>query len=336
MLSDDRDLLCRVLESEKFRKKRFLITGATGFFGLNLLESLAVLNQKFNLDLKLTVLVRDQNRAEQLFLKYKIPTSFLRFLEADLLTINQVPFEHHAYDCIFHFAANTDAQTLRDHPEREKNAIIEGTNQILELAHRTKSKKFIYLSSGAVYGKQPSELSKMVESFSEKQGPLVSDVYGSAKVDAEQNCIQRCRLYGIKATILRGFAFGGPHLNLNAHYALGNLISAALKGDSIVVREGTTIRSYLYIIDAMIWILKAATSEHTSSIFNLGSDQTVTMEQLALKISAISGNKDVQILNRAEIPQAYVPNIDLAKKELGVDVYTSLDQIIHNMIEWNS
>ena len=133
----------------------------------------------------------------------------------------------------------------------------------------------------------------------------------------------------------RGFAFGGAHLKLDAHYAIGNLLQAAMAGLPIVVREGSTVRSYLNAMDGIIWILKAALSEHQSKIFNLGSDQAVTMEVLAQKISDKTGNKNLQILHRSETPNIYVPNIDLAKKELGVDVYTGLDQIIDNMMEWN-
>lgn len=336
MLNSDRDLIFRVVEAEKLRKKRFFITGATGFFGLNFLELLGVLNQEKQLDLELTVLVRDRQRAEVLFSKFGISAAMIRFLEADLVSLSKVSFDHPAYDCVFHFAANTDQATLRDHPERERNAIIEGTNQVLELAHQTGCKNFIYLSSGAVYGKQPADILKMDESFSEKNRPLPSDVYGSAKVDAEQNCMKKAAQFGIKTTILRGFAFGGPHLKLDAHYAIGNLLASALKGDPVVVREGSTIRSYLNIVDAMIWILKAAFSDHPSQIYNLGSDQAVDMGTLAHKIAQFTGNKNVQVLNRAEVPNIYVPNIDLAKKELGVSVYTSLDQVIKNMIEWNS
>ena len=86
MLNSDRDLLYRVVEIEKLRKKRLFITGATGFFGLNMLESLTALNEKFQLGIEVTVLVRDQKRAEILFSNFGISNTFIRYLES----INQV------------------------------------------------------------------------------------------------------------------------------------------------------------------------------------------------------------------------------------------------------
>ena len=335
MLKNDHDLLYRNVEIEKLRKKHFFITGATGFLGLNLLESLVQLNQEFQLEMELTLLVRDQSRAAQLLARYGISSKSINFLESDLLNFLGVPYEYPEYDCIFHLAANTNLVDLREHPERGAKVIIEGTRNVLKLSTHSGCKNFIYLSSGAVYGKQLSDLSKIDEAASLDHGPLTSDMYGSSKVIAEQDCLQWSSEHGLKTTILRGFAFGGPHLNLDAHYAIGSLLQSAMKGDPIVVQDGATLRSYLYSVDAIIWILKAAFSEHPSHIFNLGSDQAVTIESLAQKISDQTGNKNIEIISRSTSPNRYVPNVDLAKKELGVGVYTTLDQIIHQMFEWN-
>ena len=331
----DHALLSQWVEVEKLRNKRFFITGATGFFGLNLLESLLFLNKQFQLNMGLTVLVRDINKASELFTRLSIDSNSVDWVESDLLNVSEFDFGDKKFDFVLHFAANANWELFQRQPEIERDIIIRGTDQMLDLAKKLDCRKFIYLSSGAVYGKQPPEILKWKESDSEAYHSPDKDIYGSAKVQAEKNCRIFGEVHGLDCTILRGFAFAGAHLKLNSHYAIGNLIGCALQGDTIVVKEGTTIRSYLYIVDAMIWILRAAVSDKAGGTYNLGSDESVAMEDLAYKISSITGNKDVRILSRPPHPNRYVPNIDLAKEELGVQVYTSLDQTIRHMIEWN-
>jgi len=111
------------------------------------------------------------------------------------------------------------------------------------------------VSSCAVYGKQPSEITQIPETY---QGSLSADdpthAYAEGKRVADELVGAFHKEHGIQATIVRCFTFVGPGLPPDAHFAIGNFIRDSMRGKSIRVKDGTPCRSYLYAVNLAVWL----------------------------------------------------------------------------------
>jgi nucleoside-diphosphate-sugar epimerase len=159
-----------------------------------------------------------------------------------------------------------------------------------------------------------------------------SSVYGQAKRLAEQMCTIYGVARGLDTVIARCFAFTSPHVPLDGPYAIGNFIRDALQSDVIRVRgDGRAVRTYLYGRDMAHWFMTLLTFGAAGEAYNVGSDQPVTMAELAATVASIlSPGKPVVIENSVVddgTRSTYVPDITKAGR-LGLEVETALPDAI--------
>ena len=318
---------------EQFRGKKIFITGGTGFFGKWLLGGLCHANDEMALGLHLTVLSRNPAEFHRKFpLAGEVPA--LDFLRGDVASFSA---DHRAFDFILHAASDTTAFTS-DADERERSrAIVAGTRRILELAQQSRAQRFLYVSSGAVYGNLAGKVEGASEDDYDLATPLIP--YATAKREAEQLCAES----GVDFTTARAFAFLGPYLALDAHFAAGNFLRDARRGGPILVRgDGTALRSYLYPADLVIWLLRVLLRGKKGRAYNVGSGEVVSTAQLARKI-AESLTPQPEVVIQSVQPQGpqniYLPDISRAQNELGLQVMIPLQEAIartHAFLDTNA
>ena len=197
------------------------------------------------------------------------------------------------------------------------------------------------ISSGAVYGKQPPELSHIPEDYSGAPDPTQpASAYGEAKRLAELLCAIYQKEYGLETTIARCFAFVGPYLNLNIHYAIGNFIQDGLTGSPISVSgDGTPYRSYLYAADLAIWLWTILFRGAPGEAYNVGSDDAITIRDLAYEVAASFPNSPEVVIAKnptpGKPPERYVPSVRKSRESLGLNSWIKLDEALHRTIKWN-
>lgn len=314
---------------------RLFITGGTGFFGQWLLQSLCFANRRYNLNIKAIILTRDPES----FRRYSRKLATDSAIELYKGDVRQFEFPKGYFSHIIHGATDT-SQTMADKPFELIDVIVNGTRRVLEFAKLSSARRLLYLSSGAVYGVQPPEMASIPEDYLGACDPIkLHSSYGEAKRLAEHLCILTGQEAGVESVIVRGFAFVGPFLPLNAHFAIGNFIRDALYGDAIRIKgNGTTLRSYLYASDMAAWLWVMLVNGLSGRVYNLGSDKVTSITDLAtLVANELAPEKAVRIeathMDNA-IRSRYIPSIVRARNELHLDVWTDLRAAIRRTGNW--
>lgn len=316
--------------------KHLFITGGTGFFGCWLLESLLWANDKLNLRAYATVLTRNPE-------SFRAKARHLATHPAVQLHVGDVvdfAFPDGEYSLVINAATEASAQLARDDPLLMWRTIVAGTERTLEFAVRCGAERYLLTSSGAVYGKQPAELTHIPEDYT--GGPDPTDpraAYAEGKRAAEQLCVLYAARHGIEVPIARGFAFVGPYLPLDRHFAVGNFIRDGLRGGPIVVSgDGTPYRSYLYAADLAIWLWTILLRGQSCRAYNVGSEADLTIAELAHAVAAASRQAVEVVIASAPRHGApaerYVPSTERARKELGLREVVPLPEALARTIGW--
>ena len=315
------------------RGSSIFITGGTGFFGMWLLESFAHINDSLGLGSRAVVLTR--NRAA---FSAKAPhlarRSDLEFVEGDVRDFVFPPGRH---DFVIHAAAETSARLYEESPGTMLDAIVGGTRRVLDFAAQAGTRKLLLTSSGAVYGRQPAGITHMPEDFAVAAG--ARSPYGQGKRTAEDLCVEYGGRHGIEVKLARCFAFVGPHLPLDAHFAIGNFIGNALRGEPIEVGgDGTPYRSYLYAADLAAWLWVILFSGRPACAYNVGSDADDSILNHARRVDEVRGGRGGVRVAREPVPgrppERYVPDIGRANRELGLRVWTAETEGIRRTLAW--
>ncbi len=321
---------------EDLRGARLFITGGTGFFGTWLLESFLFANQQLDLKASASVLSRKPDSFQKAFPHFGLDPA-ITLVRGDA---RDFKFPRGKFSHIIHAATETNPDFTDIDPLEKFTSNIEGTHHVLEFAVKSGTGKFLFTSSGAVYGKQPSNITRIPETY--LGAPETTDVnsaYGQSKRVSEFLCAAFAKQHGFDATIARCFAFVGPRLPLNSNYAIGNFIHNAMNGNPIQIGgDGTPYRSYLYAADLAIWLWTILLRGQSSHPYNVGSENDLVIAQLA-KITAdtISPGLSIKIAKRT-IPnkpaERYVPSIQRAKTELGLQEFVKLPDAIQRTAKW--
>jgi nucleoside-diphosphate-sugar epimerase len=319
---------------DELRGKRLFITGGTGFFGSWILESLVHANETVGLGLEMVVLTRnaDAFRSRR---PHLASHPSIKFQAGDVRTF-ALPADR--IDYLIHMAASSDAKLNEANHDEMLDTIVGGTRRALECARSCGVRRMLFTSSGAVYGSQPPEQARLEEEF-----PGVPDAqdtkatYGFGKRQAESLCTGVHDECGLAVQIARGFAFVGPYLPLDAHFAIGNFVRDALKGGPIRVKgDGTPVRSYLYAADLVVWLLTILLKGTACRPYNVGSEECLSVGDLARTVARIAGT-EVDIAKAAapgRKADRYVPSTARAREELGLAVHIGLEDAIGRTLEW--
>jgi nucleoside-diphosphate-sugar epimerase len=322
---------------DEARHRRFFLTGGTGFFGCWLVESFCHINQKLELNASITILSRDP-KSFAAKCPHLVSNPAVSLHAGDVRTFD---FPSGDFDYTIHAATEARARQLRDEPLEMFSTMAAGTQRVLEFATTHQSRKFLLTSSGAVYGPQPPEITHVSENYSGAPNPLnPAHLYGEGKRVSELLCATFQNQTGIECKIARCWAFCGPHLPLNEHFAIGNFIGDVLAGRPIDIQgDGTPRRSYLYAADLAVWLWTILFRAPALQPFNVGSANDVSILELARIVAAVVNPKsEVRVARQAQPgtqPTRYVPNVDRARALLGLVETISLEESIRRTAEWN-
>ena len=295
--------------------KRLFVTGGTGFFGKSMLDYRLRHPEWEWAKVEWVVLSRTPDRfvASCPQLANQVGVSFVAG------DVRDFAFPKGSFDAIVH-AATSAVTTLSD--EEMTSVIVDGARRVVEFAKAAGCQTLLFTSSGAVYGPRTS-LSY------EEDSCAPTTAYGKGKLEAEKLLVDS----GLNVKIARCFAFVGAHLNRGIQYAIGNFMQNCIDGNPIVINgDGTPLRSYLYADDLVEWLFAILGRGESGRPYNVGSDRAVSIRELAETVRAVLGSKSEIVVKGMPVPGAkpsvYVPNIDRAHNELGLEVKVALEDSI--------
>ena len=320
----------------KLAGKRIFMTGGTGFIGRWMLSALADANGRLDLGVEIDVLTRDPDAFSKREPELAAVPGF-RFIRGDVLSLGVSDVN---YDFVLHAATDASADLNDNDPLKMFDTILEGTRRALDFALACKAQRFFFFSSGAVYGAQPWDLTHVPESY--VGAPDLTShrsAYGEGKRAAEMLCTIYARQHGLDVINARIFALLGPLLSLDIHFAAGNFIRDAMAGKRIVVEgAGKAVRSYLYAADLTAWLWTMLLRAPAGAIYNVGSEESVSIAELAERVARLLGAPGFDVLGREDPgwnPGRYVPSTEKIRQELGVAPTVGLDEAILRTARWN-
>lgn len=318
---------------------RLLITGGTGFFGIWLLEGLLYAKERDQLDIDISVISRDPARFLSGAGKHLSGRGGITWLAGSMrdFNMNIGPFSH-----ILHAASEANPDGLKDWSQRHMTAAIAGMQRLIEMAEAQKTEAILVTTSGAVYNNaEPIGAVRFVE------GPGSIDdftsekhVYGQTKRFMETMLAVTAQQAGYRALIARCFAFVGPYLALDSNYAIGNFMRDALAAKPIVVSgDGTPLRSYLYAADLVIWLMVIMARGASGRPYNVGGEAAYSIADLAHLVNRCGGGTSQVIIRQSPrpgvVPSAYLPNLERARAELGLQPFVGLEDAVSRTLAWH-
>jgi len=321
---------------EDIRNGSIFLTGGTGFIGIWMLEALFFSNKNSNLNINVTVLTRDVEKFREKCHR-PIEDYGFNFIQGD---VTSFIYPEGNFTHVIHAATDASAYLNENHPDVMYRTIVMGTNRVLDFSVEKKVRKFLFLSSGAIYGQQPWEMTHISEDWSGSLNCLdARNTYAEAKRSAEMLCAIYAKKHELNFTSARIFSTFGPFLPLDTHFAIGNFIKNSIEKKTITINgNGLPHRSGLYISETIIWLFYTLISGHASVAYNIGSDESFSIEEIAKKVSGTLGGNDVVVLGKKDSGWnlgRYVPSVVRIKKELNVEQKIGFEEAVIRTAIWN-
>lgn len=288
---------------EMLNKETFLITGATGLLGNQIVRTLLEVNRQKNVQIRVLAVVRNMQKAYNQFSDV-LSNPSLVLLEADILTTINID---ESIDYIIHGASVTDSASFVTTPVDTIRTAITGTENMLELARRHQVKGFLYLSSLEVYGVTDPDLETILETDSGYLDPMsVRSSYSESKRMVECLCVAYLKQYQVPIRIARLTQTFGPGVSYQDNRVFAQFARAIIEGQDIVLKTlGETVRSYCYTMDAVHALFYILLNGISGEAYNVANKTTaISVREMAELVLELDGRKRSKLIfDIAENPE---------------------------------
>ena len=329
---DIREVFQEDLPWEKLSGTNILITGATGLIGSTLVEVLMSNPQR---DYAVYATGRNVERAKKRFEDYLSLKSF-HFLEYNVMTSLQSQVQ---FDYIIHAASNASPNAFSKTPVEIVKANILGVSNLIEYGLYHGMKRFLYISSGEVYGEGDGRvLNEDYSGYVDCLNPR--SCYPSSKRAAETLCASYALEYGVDVVIARPCHIYGPNFTESDNRVYAQFIRNILKGENIIMKSsGEQIRSWCYSVDCAAALLFILLKGESGNAYNIAdSDSIQTIKQLAEMLASIGKTEVVMEVPSETEKRGFNPvtksvfSVDKLK-ELGWNVSDNMSEKMRKTVE---
>ena len=292
VLEQDLEMIIREdIEWEKLKGKTVLITGASGMIGSYMLYVLAKLNDDRDYNIQIMAMLRNVNKLPEEVKSRKD----VKLLVADVTEKLEVAEK---VDYIIHAASPASPLIMQNQPVETIAANTLGTYNTLALAKEKKAEGYLFISSREIYG-QPEESQ---EFFYENTYGFVDQLnprscYSEGKKAAETMCVCFHDEYGLNAKIARLAHTYGPGMSIYDGRVQADFLKNVFHNEDIVLKsEGTAVRTYTYIADAVAGLYRILLNSE-DIVYNIGNeDGKVSIRELAEIMVSIYPERNLKLV----------------------------------------
>ncbi len=288
--------LCKLnLSYDLLKESRILVTGANGMICSYLVDAFMKMNEVYQLNIQVTALVRNKKKGFERFREHFKDPNFT-LLVGDVIQTDI--FRNSKWDYVIHGAGNSHPYAFSTEPVETMKSNILGTINILDQIitdEKRNLKKFIFLSSGEVYGHTPhnNEQGWNEETIGMVDTLNVRSCYPESKCAAETLCQAYHKEYNLNTAIIRLCYIYGPTITESNTRADAQFLRNALNGKDIILKsEGTQFRSYCYLSDAASGVFHVLLNGKEGECYNLASSNSnATIREYAERMAQIFDTK---------------------------------------------
>ena len=284
---------------ENLSGANILVTGATGLIGGSLVE---VLMMNPNRDYQVYASGRNEERAKLRFKEFADDVTF-HFVKYDVLQPLQSDVH---FDYIIHAASNASPNFFAKSPVEIIKSNIDGVAHLMDYGLVHGMKRFLYVSSGEVYGEGDGRV------FTEDYSGYVDcakprSCYPSSKRVAETLCVSYAAEYGADVVIARPCHTYGPHFTEQDNRVYAQFIRNVLRGEDIVMKStGEQFRSWCYVVDCVSALLHILLKGTNCEAYNIAdAESNISIRELAETIAKYGGKKVIIDIPDADEKKGY-------------------------------
>lgn len=338
---DIRTILSEEIRWDYLKGKTILVTGANGFIPSYIIYTLLELNTTNFQSTPMTILALVRNR-EKAIKKFDIflPRKDFKLIISDVSESIEL---HEKIDIIIHAASQASPKYYGVDPVGTLKANTIGTANMLELAQNNGTEKFLYISSGEVYGVLDGSLNAITESYTGNVDITnVRSCYAESKRMGENMCVCWSYQYGFRVNMLRLSHTYGPGVELDDGRVFGDFVKNVIQNEDIVLNsDGKAKRSFIYITDMILGLFRILFDGESGQAYNIAADKEIEIRELASILCGLYPQKKLSIIFNENIsPVGYIRSVSSGAalstekiKKLGWKQAISLEKGFHRMIE---
>lgn len=285
----------------KLSGANILVTGATGLIGGCLVE---VIMMNPHRDYHVYASGRNEERARECFKNYSDDDTF-HFVKYDVMQPVNSDVD---FDFIIHAASNASPNFFAKNPVEIIKSNVDGVVHLMDYGLNHGMKRFLYISSGEVYGEGDGRM------FTEDYSGYVNCAtpracYPSSKRVAETLCVSYAAEYGADVVIARPCHTYGPHFTEQDNRVYAQFIRNVLRGEDIVMKStGEQFRSWCYVVDCVSGLLHILLKGKCGEAYNIADGESnISIRELAETIAEIGGRKVVIDMPGADEKRGFNP-----------------------------
>lgn len=286
-----------------FSGKSVLVTGANGFIPSYIIYTLCGLNEILEKPINIIALVRNRKKAENKF-KSLISHPNFKLIVSD---VSDAKLNEHV-DIIIHAASQASPKYYGKDPVGTLKANTIGTYNMLEQTVQQKAEKFLYVSSGEVYGVLDGSVPVIDEEYTGNVD--VTDVrscYAESKRMGENMCVCFSHQFNIHTNMIRLSHTYGPGISLDDGRVFADFANCAVNNKNIVLNsDGSAKRSFLYISDMITAMFKILLKAPSGEAYNIAAETQTSILGLAKTICEIYPEKGLEVEFRENTDKNYI------------------------------